>query len=182
MVEMGRKVIDEVGNNYGRLTVVRYVGNGKFREAFWLCRCSCGNEVDVRGHSLRAGHTESCGCLRAERRTLPDGQANFNRLLTAYKKKAKNRGYEWALTKEEFIRLTKQNCFYCGASPAQKFNNPSSKGSYTYNGVDRVNNAEGYLIDNVASCCGTCNKAKGARSLAEFVDWIRLLYKNLGDI
>lgn len=54
--------IDETGNKYGELTVL-YRGtkspSGKVR---WHCRCSCGNELDVEGASLRNGRTKSCGC------------------------------------------------------------------------------------------------------------------------
>lgn len=48
----------------GRLTVIHQVGilNG---QATWLCKCECGNEKVIRGHSLRDG-TKSCGCLIRE--------------------------------------------------------------------------------------------------------------------
>ncbi len=60
---MGRKPrIDETGNRYGRLTVVRWVGNRK-----WLCRCDCGNEREVIATTLRLGQQRSCGCLRNEK-------------------------------------------------------------------------------------------------------------------
>lgn len=52
----GRHVVDESGKRYGHLTVVRYVaGSG------WACRCDCGREVTVSGHSLRLGHVTRCG-------------------------------------------------------------------------------------------------------------------------
>lgn len=33
----------------------------------WRCQCECGNEIVVRGDSLRSGHTKSCGCLQKEK-------------------------------------------------------------------------------------------------------------------
>ena len=61
---MGKK-IDETGNCHGRLTVVSENGRTKGGQVLWLCKCSCplGNEVTVRGASLRNGSTTSCGCL-----------------------------------------------------------------------------------------------------------------------
>ena len=59
---------------YGDLTVIYELpSSGKRR---FLCRCSCGREVEVRLDHLRSGHTESCGrCgieYNGERKTLKD--------------------------------------------------------------------------------------------------------------
>ena len=62
---MGR-IINEIGNKYGRLTVLYKVESRK-GQAYWHCRCDCGNEIDVSGISLRNGNTKSCGCLQRER-------------------------------------------------------------------------------------------------------------------
>lgn len=51
--------------------------------------------------------------------------------------------------KDEFINLTKNNCYYC-----DKSNTPGKH----HNGVDRVNSNIGYKKDNCVSCCGFCNK------------------------
>lgn len=58
-----QKTIDETGNRYGFLTVVKQVGSNKERKALWLCRCDCGNMTITTGKCLRKGHTRSCGCL-----------------------------------------------------------------------------------------------------------------------
>jgi len=62
------------GDEYGDLTVIRELeSSGKRR---FLCRCCCGNEVEVRLGHLRSGHTSSCGrCgleCRGERKTLKE--------------------------------------------------------------------------------------------------------------
>lgn len=58
---MGKKLnlMDEV---FGRLTVIGEAPN-KGNKCQWLCRCECGNELLVITDSLRANHTNSCGCL-----------------------------------------------------------------------------------------------------------------------
>lgn len=72
---MGR-LIDLSGQRFGRLIVLnRGIAKGKSKEAWWHCLCDCGQEVDVRGHSLRKGETQSCGCLHKEKiseKTLKD--------------------------------------------------------------------------------------------------------------
>lgn len=56
------KVIDETGNRYGRLVVIKRVENDSRGQARWECLCDCGNKTIVIGTHLRSGHTQSCGC------------------------------------------------------------------------------------------------------------------------
>jgi very-short-patch-repair endonuclease len=60
-------VKNEIGNVYERLTVIERAENNHRGDAQWLCRCECGNEVIVKGISLRSGHTRSCGCLQKDK-------------------------------------------------------------------------------------------------------------------
>ncbi len=64
---MYSKLKDETGKLYGRLVVLRRNGSNKYRLAMWLCECSCGNVVTIRGNDLRTGHTTSCGCYSIDR-------------------------------------------------------------------------------------------------------------------
>lgn len=59
------KLINEIGNTYGYLTVIDRVPNEGTR-AKWKCQCKCGNIVEVIGKSLRNGSTRSCGCFARE--------------------------------------------------------------------------------------------------------------------
>ncbi len=53
---------DWTGKRFGNLTVLSYAGK-KGKQPFWLCRCDCGKELEVRQSNLQSGHTRSCGCL-----------------------------------------------------------------------------------------------------------------------
>lgn len=53
---------NEIGNRYGKLTVIKYHHTNKTGNAFWLCSCDCGLSTVVCGSYLRNGHTTSCGC------------------------------------------------------------------------------------------------------------------------
>ncbi|MDP8268209.1 MAG: hypothetical protein P9L97_05720 [Candidatus Tenebribacter davisii] len=58
-----------VGQKYGKLTVliegeVHIHVKSCTMVKKWICRCSCGNTIEVRQDSLRSGNTRSCGCLR----------------------------------------------------------------------------------------------------------------------
>ena len=58
------KIIDLTGKIFGYLTVVEEAGRNNQSGVTWLCRCNCGNEVIIGGHSLIRGNTKSCGCYR----------------------------------------------------------------------------------------------------------------------
>ena len=60
--------IDLTGQRFGRLTVVcrgkdKPTATGS-NQVTWLCKCDCGNSIEVRANSLRRGLTNSCGCLK----------------------------------------------------------------------------------------------------------------------
>lgn len=59
----GTRAIDETGNRYGMLEVIRKT-DSKNKDASWLCRCDCGQYKVVIGYNLRSGHTKSCGCIQ----------------------------------------------------------------------------------------------------------------------
>lgn len=55
-------LIDLTGKQFGNLKVIKRAGIiGKHPS--WLCKCSCGSTVIVRGDHLRNGETTSCGCI-----------------------------------------------------------------------------------------------------------------------
>lgn len=178
---MKARVIDETGDRYGRLLVVKRVPSDG-RGAMWLCQCSCGNETVVYGISLRSGRTTSCKCKSGEWNRLPKGQAAFNGLFNSYKNSAKRRKIAWELSKEQFRELTRQNCYYCEDEPSGVFSGERYNGHYKYNGIDRINNDKDYTINNVVSCCKVCNYAKGQMSLVEFITWIKAVYEKVRDL
>lgn len=60
------KSTNEIGNKYGRLTVIERSEKGRKGGQSWLCKCECGKEVVVNGYDLRGGRTTSCGCYFKE--------------------------------------------------------------------------------------------------------------------
>ena len=174
---MSGKAIDEIGNRYGKLVVIRRAGT-KAKYATWLCRCDCGGEKVVSGAYLRRAYTASCGCAK---NALPKGEAAFNSMYSKMKRAASRRGYEWQLSKEEVKRITSSPCHYCGCAPAQRGSrgHPGLNGEYYFNGLDRVDNAISYVMSNVVPCCKNCNYAKRAMSQSEFYDWIEKVYAHI---
>lgn len=54
---------NEIGKRYNHLTVIKKMPSQK-NKIRWLCKCDCGNEIEVYGQSLRDGKAISCGCKR----------------------------------------------------------------------------------------------------------------------
>ena len=87
-------VIDMTGQRCGKLIVVERdlkPHNGK--EAWWICKCDCGNVKSIRGSDLRRGKTKSCGCLSIQ-------QAKENIKI------AQENSYKADLTNKKFGLLT----------------------------------------------------------------------------
>lgn len=63
---MGRGQVDDLtGRRFGRLTVLSRAEN-RNGVTYWLCKCDCGNEKEIRASHLKDGGTTSCGCYCEE--------------------------------------------------------------------------------------------------------------------
>jgi hypothetical protein len=62
----GGKIVDMVGQRFGRLVVLEFAGIGFHRQANWRAKCDCGNVAEYRGYALRSGKTQSCGCKQRD--------------------------------------------------------------------------------------------------------------------
>jgi hypothetical protein len=140
-------VKDITGQTFNYLTAIErmptYV-KGTRRVTPWKFICICGKEIIRESADIKAGGTKSCGCKRSElmvrAKSKPEGVAAANSLYKSYKYKcAEDRGYEFELTLDKFLSLTKENCYYCGKEPSQIKRSKTSQ--YCYNGIDRVDNS-----------------------------------------
>ena len=87
-------------------------------------------------------------------------RADYYRALETYRRGAAQRNLPFTLKDEEFHKLVLLPCHYCYAEP-----NPN-------NGLDRVDNDEGYTTENCVPCCWMCNHAKGSTPIEEFLPWL----------
>lgn len=63
---MSRTEKVKIGDIFSKLTVVAFVGVNRHRKREWLCKCECGNMVNVTTGHLLSGHSTSCGCTRLQ--------------------------------------------------------------------------------------------------------------------
>lgn len=171
------------GQKFGRLLALSKAPS-QYRRTCWNVICDCGATKIVTGAAMLNGNTKSCGCLQKEKASeankLFDSNPALRKLIDSYRNSAKRRGYNFPLTVEEADKLFQQNCFYCGRKPHRIFTENKGKYTYNYNGIDRIDNSKDYLVDNIQTCCKDCNYAKNEMKHADFVDWVKRVYINLG--
>lgn len=109
--------------------------------------------------------------LWIQSKTINNGKVtNKNKLFNNYKSSAKVRGKYFNLTQKDFnFIFASGKCFYCGV----KTNSI---------GIDRVNNLEGYTINNCVPCCKICNLGKLTQTKDEFLQMRERLINNIDNI
>lgn len=95
---------ENIGDTYGRLTIIEYSHHDKNKNAHYVCRCQCGTVKTVRLGKLKDGTTQSCGCYAKEVR-IEVGKRNAGENHPMYGKVGTlNPKYRHDLTEEERIR------------------------------------------------------------------------------
>lgn len=88
--------------------------------------------------------------------------------MSQYQKRSRETGKVFQLSREEFDNLTMKPCHFCAR--------PSS--ATHKNGIDRLDNNFGYVIENCRSCCGQCNIAKGTRNDVQYLELCKSIASN----
>lgn len=176
----------EIGLKIGCLTVLEKAEDIGDQKA-WLCLCECGNQKAIKNRELAYGKAITCGC---KINTFPNKDPKLSSAMKIYTNKYKDGN----LTFEQFVELSQQNCFYCGIEPSTATNRLDAKcrndrrkrenqfagerGTFVYNGLDRVDSGQKHNLENVVPCCATCNKAKLAMTADQFHDWVKRIYEH----
>lgn len=172
-------VTDKVGFRNGNITVVRKHSTHNWI-AYWECACACGEILILSTSQL--GAVKHCGCLKGKinnRRNLKYvGCEAETRIFHEYKRSAKRRNIEFLLTRDEAVNMMRKNCHYCNRIPSSISKAKHGNGDFAFSGIDRVDNAKGYVLDNCVPCCKICNTAKNNLTLDEFLGWVEQIYKH----
>jgi hypothetical protein len=89
-----------------------------------------------------------------------------NKTQTTYKQSAIKRGKKWDLSLEDFKEEVLKPCSICGKENTDTH----------HNGIDRIDNSEGYISGNIQSCCGECNYMKRELDMSSFVSKLLDIY------
>lgn len=142
------------------------------------CRCDCGNMVFITQARLRRDPPDSCKDCRGKARIV---KIDINVVVNKIRYMAKKVGKLWMLSDEQAIFLVQQNCFYCGSSPSNlhRVTHAQYRGSFVYNGIDRLDSNKGYTTDNCVPCCATCNRMKSKHEYTDFLAHIITIHEHL---
>lgn len=177
----------QVGQKIGDFTIDSYDTN----EGRYVLKCKCGNtSIGASDHVTRKislllseGYTACQNCtfayqqkFKAER-IANDVSYTYKDVFREYVKKAKAREIDFELSIFDATKLFELPCHYCGAPPSNKRTRVNGSTVY-YQGIDRVDNSEGYTLHNVVPCCRYCNSAKLDRSEDSFLEHITRIYFN----
>lgn len=147
--------------------------------------CSCGNMLLLGSKelNLKIADLENKGfaaCNNCTKIKFRDNRSNADKLryvYNAYRKSAKDRKYDFNLSREEFTTLISTDCYYCGNIPSNSRKDRLTEEMLVYGGVDRIDNTIGYEIDNVVPCCKSCNRMKQDLTLVSFLQQCESIYK-----
>lgn len=185
---------DYIGQKFGRLLVLSLDipvidGEGRNRTTY-LCRCDCTKEVIVQRHALQnTNGVKSCGCLLAEQRSeLGLSKRQYEPRIATAKIIFDFRYADGNLTFDDFLRLSQENCHYCGIVPSTTYNKFSHRGTaktsqyavdngnFTYNGLDRIDSNLPHNLENIVTACHSCNYSKSDHNQDEWGKWICKVY------
>ena len=149
-----------------RYTKNRELSKNTFHSDKRVC-AQCSKEFD---RYLTKYNKESVNCLscqdiqnnedskRIDRSRNYKTEMNKNKQthFKQYFRGAIKRDYEFKLTFEEFCDLVSKACKYCGEENI-------------VNGIDRVDNTKGYILENCVPCCELCNQMKLNHTVDKFI-------------
>lgn len=184
------KIKEIIGHKFGKLTVLNISETrGNRGQIRYDCICDCGNTHTVSGESIRSGKSKSCGCNKIEYKPKTYNPNRENQIWkqlykSTIEKRSKKKNWIVLISLTEFIKLSKSNCFYCGAEPFIQIKDRlnsihiDNEVKIFTNGIDRVDCMNGYTNNNTVPCCKHCNTAKNTMTDNEFKDWITRVYKH----
>ncbi len=115
-----------------------------------------------------------CGCktewpnIRRRYDKKKKDRSEFDRQVALFAQKSKKRGIEFSLTKEQVESLFLGDCYYCSAPPSTTKDKRLDR-VVVRNGIDRINNDIGYVLENCVSCCYPCNWSKMDETMEDFL-------------
>lgn len=177
--------VEVVGMRFGKWTVLRqWTAPGPYTMV--SVRCDCGLEAERRKSAIVGGQSLGCNSCREpstrfkQPRDLSDKSA-FNYVISTYRRRSRKKNIPFEIDRQSFRDLTQKLCFYCDGAPSNTTKGAYKNSvSYVYNGLDRIDSSQGYVLGNVVPCCKYCNIMKSDLTHDEFFERINQLVAKWG--
>lgn len=177
---------DITGNKYGFLTVIKKTDKlTKSRGTIWLCKCDCGELIELPTHSLTSGNTLTCRNTNNHlKNDLDPRWQRYGEIpsshLTSIKQNAIKKDREYSILPEYLWNLFLQQDRKCALTGIPLIftteRNASATRYLTTASLDRIDSSKGYIEGNVRWVHKDINKMKLALSDEEFLENCRLCY------
>lgn len=179
-------VNDIVNKQFGKLTVVRFSKQERYRNRFnyfYECKCECGNIKTVSRISLITFHTNSCGCLHSKHGNENKGWRGCGEISGAMwsdiKIKAKDRNLSFTISIEEAWQLFLNQNRKCALTGQElKFDSINRSTKNKTASLDRIDNKKGYEIENIQWVHKDINWMKGQFDSDRFIELCKLVSEN----
>lgn len=171
---------DLTGRTFGLLEVLRRAetrqSSGISR---WIVRCSCHAQTvyEITRSHLLSKNPGCCAC-RADRAAATrlagtnDADGAIKILRAHYRQSALKNSREFSLESlGVFSHLVLGKCHYCNTLPQRERFRRKRRSAVPLNGIDRVDNEQGYSLKNSVPCCTVCNRAKRKMELSSFATY-----------
>ena len=178
------KRIDHTDKQYANFKAIRFAKYERNR-SYWFVRCVCGKEVIRPIYMVSSGRLKSCGCLAQEHKKTPISENDiFHRAYYGHLYRARVRGLENFLSREDYISIVKKPCHYCGAYSERGYSKnhtmEKQKVKVICNSVDRRNSEPFYNKDNAVPSCFICQRMKNDLTEGDFIHHIKRILSARG--
>lgn len=148
------------------------------------CECGAGTSISKYRLNVSTGLCRKCigktnGLRRKRISRMGAKLAPFEWIYKILLRESKKRNIPSTLTFPQFLTFTLIDaCHYCDAAIIWKEDYNSKFQAYN---LDRKDNALGYDLDNLVTCCSRCNLSRGNRFT--YIQWVEMgkVIKILGD-
>jgi len=89
-----------------------------------------------------------------------------------YRRRALKKQLDFLITPDDYNLIIKKDCFMCGKKSDQQHQN----------GIDRMDNTKGYILENINACCCECNLIKKDYVYEDIINKILLIHKKQDSI
>jgi len=172
---------DLVNKRFGDLVVISY-GGRPFNKyvSYWLCKCDCGKETNVRQSHLLNGNTKSCGCRHNRKgkdspffKGIGELPLDYFSVLRRNSKGGKRKPKEFSITMNYIWQLFLNQNRKCALSGIEiGFGNPQTAS------LDRIDSSKGYVNQNVQWVHKDINIMKNDLDTKTFLRYCFLVNEN----
>ena len=182
---MKKKLINEIGNKYGKLIVIDRAKEkpwDKKGNANWLCQCNCGETKEITGYNLRNGHSKSCGCSVHNTKSNHkrwNGYEEISRtFFSAIKDGARHRNLTFDISIEDIWNLFLKQNRKCALSGLELILPQKCKDNTHTASLDRIDSTKGYIRGNIQWIHKDLNVMKMDLPEEKFFDYCKLVYEH----